>query len=201
MHYLIDIDNTLIETFYIDKNNEVHFYWSQEFKKDFGLSPVILKDLFTQSFCMAMQQTTNIQIYVQQFLKKYNLPYTPEQFLEYWLSRDARINPDFYCWIKTMQQKGHHFYIASNQPYIRMNYLINHFKDWKNTFEYIFTSSRLGVSKPNPAFFQMIQNTLHVPFSDICLIDDDIQNIKTATDLGMQTVLYQSLSDLPIITD
>ncbi|MBR4931954.1 MAG: HAD-IA family hydrolase [Alphaproteobacteria bacterium] len=81
-----------------------------------------------------------------------------------------------------------------------MNYLINHFKDWKNTFEYIFTSSRLGVSKPNPAFFQMIQNTLHIPFSDICLIDDDIQNIKTATDLGMQTVLYQSLSDLPIIT-
>lgn len=57
MHYLIDLDNTLVETFYTDTNGKVHFYWSQEFKKDFGLSPVILKDLFTKSFCRAMQQT------------------------------------------------------------------------------------------------------------------------------------------------
>ena len=38
MHYLIDLDNTLLDTYYVDENGKNRFYWAQDFEKDFNFS-------------------------------------------------------------------------------------------------------------------------------------------------------------------
>ena len=133
---------------------------------------------------------------IEAFLKENNLPLTTDQFLNYWLSRDANIRPDVYDWIKSKKQEGHHMHIASNQPHVRMDYLLERFPDWNKTFEHVFTSARLGVAKPEALFFQKIQKTLKVPFEEICLIDDDPTNIPTVKKLNMSAVLYTDFEDL-----
>ena len=64
-------------------------------------------------------------------------------------------------------------------------------------FENIFISANIGTSKPDPVFFIKIQQKLNVPFSEICLIDDEPKNIQSAKNLGMQTIWFNTSDDLP----
>ena len=63
-------------------------------------------------------------------------------------------------------------------------------------FEHIFTPFRLGFAKPESQFFISARDILQTNFADICLIDDDIINIKAAASLGMSTILYQGINSL-----
>ena len=45
-------------------------------------------------------------------------------------------------------------------------------------------------------FFIRVQEKLGVPFSDICLIDDEPKNIESAKKLGMQTIWFESFDSL-----
>ena len=197
MHYLIDLDNTLLTTFFFDKDNNVNFYWSQNFKSDFGQSPRILKDLFCEPFLTMLQTNEDLRPCINIFLQKHNLEITAEDFLEYWLSRDSQINPDVLDWIRTHHNSGNHFHIASNQPNIRTNYIWEHKPELHEFFENIFISNNIGTSKPDPVFFTTIQQKLNVPFSEICLIDDEQKNIQSAKNLGMQTIWFNTSDDLP----
>lgn len=196
MHYLIDLDNTLLDTFFFDDKGGVHFYWTKNFKKDFGLFPQVLQDLFRGDFLIALQQTTEIHPYINDFLKKYHLKITSDEFLDYWLSRDCNINIDTLKWIKMQKESGHIFHVASNQPHIRMNYLLKNYTETFCLFDEIFTSAKLGVAKPHPDFFNLIKKKLDVSFKEICLIDDDKKNIQTAQALGMETILFRDKNDL-----
>ena len=105
MHYLIDLDNTLLDTFFQDKDGKLQFYWTQNFEQNFGQSPEILNKLFTKEFSKQMQTKTDLSPEIEAFLKENNLPLTTDQFLNYWLSRDANIRPDVYDWIKSKKQE------------------------------------------------------------------------------------------------
>lgn len=196
MHLLIDLDNTLLNTFFYDKNNHLHFYWSQDFKKDFGVSPKILSDLFCGDFITSMSQAADLHPFINKFLNRHKLNISADDFLEYWLSRDANFNPDVLSWLILQKKSGHHLHIASNQPEVRMNYILTRFSDQMSAFEHIFTPFRLGFAKPESQFFISARDILQTNFADICLIDDDIINIKAAASLGMSTILYQNTASL-----
>lgn len=196
MHYLMDLDNTLLDSYRIDANGKLHFSWAQNFEQDFAKSPDILEDLFQGSFLIAMQRTKVLSRFIEPFLKKHNIEMTPKDFLEYWLSRDMRINQPVWEWIKKEKAKGHIFHIASNQSHIRMDYLLENQPEWHEVFDWVFTSARLGVAKPEPQFFVYAKNYLKVPFNQMCLIDDSPQNIEVAKSLGMNGILFRSPDDL-----
>lgn len=196
MHYLMDLDNTLLDTYHIDENGNLHFHWAETFEKDFGLPAHILQELFQGPFLIALQRTTRLERFIAPFLEKYQLNVSVDEFLEYWLARDMRVNNEIWQWIKEEKSKGHVFHIASNQPHIRMDYLLAHLPEWHQVFDFVFTSARLGVAKSDPAFFIYAKNYLKVPFSEMCLIDDSIENIDVAKSLGMNGVLFHSLDDL-----
>ena len=196
MHLLIDLDNTLLNTFFYDKNNQLHFYWSQNFKKDFGVSPKILSDLFCGDFITSMSQAADLRPFINKFLNRYKLNISADDFLEYWLSRDANFNPNVLSWLVLQKKSGHHLHVASNQPEVRMNYILANFSEQMSIFENIFTPFRLGFIKPEKQFFTSARDILKTTFSDLCLIDDDIINIKAAASLGMSTILYQDADSL-----
>lgn len=196
MHYLVDLDNTLLNTFFIDEDGTVNFYWSQNFKSDFGQSPRILKDLFCEPFLTMLRSNDDLRPHINRFLKEHNMPINAEEFLEYWLSRDSKVNPDVLDWIKSHHVPGNHFHVASNQPNVRMDYIWTHRTEMQELFENVFISANIGTSKPDPVFFKKIQENLGVPFDEICLIDDDQNNIESAKKLGMKTIWFQSIKDL-----
>ena len=152
--------------------------------------------MFQGPFLIALQRTKNLERFVAPFLEKYQIAISVGDFIEYWLSRDMRVNDEIWQWIKEEKQRGHTFHIASNQPHIRMDYLLEHLPEWHHVFDFVFTSARLGVSKSDPAFFIYAKNYLKIPFSEMCLIDDSIENIEVSKSLGMNGVLFRSLDDL-----
>lgn len=191
-HYLIDLDNTLLHTYYFDNSGKISFHWTKNFEKDFNKSISILDDFFAGLF----KPDINLNHYVTAFLKKHQINMEPESFLTYWLSRDNNQNQNLWSWICNQKQKGHHFSIASNQPEIRMSYLWQNRPEWHPVFDHVFTSDRLGVAKPDPAFFISAQKTLQTPFQEICLIDDNPDNCQTARQLNMKAILFQTIEDV-----
>ncbi len=190
MHYLIDLDNVLLDTFYQDENGQTHFYWSTDFEKDFGKHPSILRDLFQPDFLLEMHRTTQLNEYIKPWIEKHGLQISVDNFLTYWLERDSNLNQKMWQWILTEHGKGHHFHIASNQPIVRMDYIWRKFDEWPHVFEEVFTPFYLKTAKPDPNFFHRVQQKLGVGFDDICLIDDSIENIVSARSLGIKTILF-----------
>ncbi len=77
-----------------------------------------------------------------------------------------------------------------------MDYLWHKFSDWNALFSGVFISSDLNVSKPNSDFFRICQQQINIPFAEICLIDDSIENIQAVKSLGMQVILFKTADDL-----
>ncbi len=196
MHYLIDLDNTLLDAYFYDKSGKVCFYWTRDFEADFGAPVAVLDDLFRDEFLTTIQNTIELHDVIAPWIQRNKLNTTVTDFLAYWLSRDAILNSSVWDWIKTKKAAGHHFHIASNQPHVRMDYLWRHFSEWPVVFDEVFTSARIKLAKPDIAFFQYAQQKLNVPFHDMCLIDDSAPNIKSAQSLGMNAILFTGAQDL-----
>ena len=196
MHYLMDLDNTLLDTYHFDENGKVHYQWTKDFEKDFNLPVTVLNDLFQGAFLISLYRSRNLTRFIEPFLKKYKISMTSEEFLNYWLSKDMKIKEEVWQWILNKKEEGHSFHIASNQPYIRMDYLWAHLPQWRAVFENVFTSSNLGVAKPDEDFFVYAKNIVKTPFQNMCLIDDSIENIEAARSLGMQAILFQGVESL-----
>ncbi len=196
MHYLMDLDNTLLDSYLIDENGQIHFSWAKDFEKDFAKPPQILQELFQGPFLIALQRTKMVSRFIEPFLKKHQIEISASEFIEYWLSHDIQVKEPVWNWIKSQKQKGHSFHIASNQSHIRMDYILTHQPEWQDVFDWVFTSARLGVAKPQEEFFIYAKNHLKVPFNQICLIDDSSENINVAKSLGMNGILFRSVDDL-----
>lgn len=197
MHYLIDLDNTLLKTFFRDKNGKKHFYWAKNIQKDLNIDPDSLNLLFTSQFMNVLQTKENIEPYVDEYLKKITAPITSTEFIGYWLTNNSNLNSEVWEWIKKRKEEKHTFHIASDQPHIRMNFLWDKFKDWENIFSTVFTSANFNVIfKNNTKFFELVLNELKEPSENVCLIDDDIANITSAKKLGIKTILFNDATDL-----
>ncbi len=196
MHYLIDLDNTLLNAYFYDNVGKAHFFWTQHFERDFGVPVTLLDDLFQGEFMTAIQNTTELHEFINPWIQRHKLNMSVDDFLTYWLSRDAILNTDVWQWIKAQKAAGHQFHIASNQPHVRMDYLWHHFNEWPTVFDEIFTSARMGIAKPDTAFFHYARKKLNVPFNEMCLIDDSEPNVKSAKSLGMHAILFTSHKDL-----
>ncbi|KAL4899811.1 hypothetical protein BDW74DRAFT_171219 [Aspergillus multicolor] len=74
--------------------------------------------------------------------------------------------------------------------------LCNIFDDefW-STFDYIFTSSMLGVRKPSPRFYRHVLRALRTTPQSTFLIDDRQENVLSARSIGMRGTA--ELADLP----
>lgn len=197
MHVLIDLDNVLLDSFSKNKN-QTFFYWTQYLQRDLGIDPKTLPQLFTEDFCL--EKSGKAHDYISKYLVDNGYCISKDVFLNYWLEHDSNLNDAVWEWIwNNHKLKEHTFYIASNQSSIRMNYLLEKFPLWKEVFKNIFISCSLGVSKNNPLFFQKILLEIKAEPTDICLIDDDINNISVANRMNIKTILFSGVSSLPMI--
>lgn len=62
--------------------------------------------------------------------------------------------------------------------------------DWHAKFEVIIESSRVGVRKPDPRFYEMACDALGVLPSDCVYLDDLGINLKPAKAMGMTTIKF-----------
>ncbi len=64
------------------------------------------------------------------------------------------------------------------------------------TVDQIIISSEQGVAKPDEKIYGILREKLNCEFQKILFIDDFVENIQAANDLGIQTIHYQPEMDL-----
>ena len=64
------------------------------------------------------------------------------------------------------------------------------------TVDHVLISAEIGLAKPDPKIYRVLAETINTPFEEILFVDDFIENIKGAEDLGINTIHYQPGMDL-----
>lgn len=66
----------------------------------------------------------------------------------------------------------------------------------QRTVDQIIISSEQGVAKPDKEIYYILKEKMGCDFQEILFIDDFIENIQVANELGIQTIHYQPGMDL-----
>ena len=64
------------------------------------------------------------------------------------------------------------------------------------TVDHILISAELGVAKPDQRIYHILASTINCQFDNILFVDDFIENIEAANELGIQTIHYHPGMDL-----
>ena len=158
--------------------------WQSSFQQDLGISAVPFTAYMFQAprFAEVLTGQRDLLALLSDYVSTHDVPHSPEALLEYWLSKDA--NPDLQVigWLQAVKTPG---VITTNNETHRADY-IWHRMGFSAHLQHIFASGRMGVKKPDPAYFQQIETwSGHAP-ADILLIDDAERNIAAAAGRGWQ---------------
>ncbi|SVA18890.1 uncharacterized protein METZ01_LOCUS71744 [marine metagenome] len=89
----------------------------------------------------------------------------------------------------------HSLVVASNTDSIHFSYSMNNFSTLK-VFDRFFLSYEMDLLKPDPAYFHHVLNGLRTSPSSCIFIDDRCDNIRSARNLGMRGLIFQSVEKL-----
>lgn len=92
-------------------------------------------------------------------------------------------------------------YIQSLKPRLQIVALTNNWSFGRrlidrrgitHLFDLIITSAEAGVRKPDPRFYEIMLERLGVTAAAVVFVDDNVENIAAALELGMRTVHFRS---------
>jgi len=85
--------------------------------------------------------------------------------------------------------------------------LSNDLSEWATKLRDIFKLERylrgfvisgdIGIRKPDPAIFEHLIRRLDVTAGDAVFVDDNPKNLDSATELGLQTILFNASGENP----
>ncbi len=95
----------------------------------------------------------------------------------------------------TQLAESHTLVLASNTDGIHFPYSKEHFGVLKS-FDRYFLSHEMGLLKPNPAYFHHVLYELWASPASCIFIDDRVSNVRSAQNLGIKGLIFESLSQL-----
>jgi putative hydrolase of the HAD superfamily len=120
---------------------------------------------------------------------------TPEQIQKDWLSL-AKINNDVVSVIEFLQ-KNYRIVLFSNAVPKFLRKILKE-NNLERLFDSVVISSEIGVAKPDLAFFRKALKIIKASPEEVFFIDDNLENIQAAGQLGIQSVVYKDLDTLNI---
>lgn len=200
-----DVDGVLIDGFHF--RPELRTCWHKNLKEDFGIDPDEFSNTFFRTPFSSHVLLGKIDLLeaLGQNLPTLGYRGDPADFLRYWLEKDAKLNPDVINCVKVLKKSGKaRLFIATNQAHDRAKYLMETL-GLKDDFEDIFYSARMGVMKPDRAYFEYILEHLglHDAPSPI-LFDDTPAVIESANAAGWEAYEFldaDSLRQSPFVKE
>ena len=182
---IFDVDGVIFKTH--DENG--NYLWSRTNKKDLGLTSehflVIFSEKWGDIIRGKIDLNEHLQTVFQEELFK-DLTITPQQYTQYWLSKDLHINQDILNLVQSLKTAC---YLGTNQESLRTSHILNTVGP---CFKGCFASYEIGFIKPEQEFFQHIQKTLSLTPHELLLIDDTKNNIEGAQKCGWHVYHYQN---------
>lgn len=156
-------------------NNSVHYPFCAHFTQEEGLVREVLSRL-------GLGGIGNLQ---EEFLETYR------EGLKQVIESDLRTD-DVRRVLRYLQKKGKHLGVFSNDRQAGLEMELR-FMRIDDLFEYICTSEKIGIEKPDSRVFSYIKQAFSpIPENRIVYVGDDpVRDIDPAKKAGFKTVLYQ----------
>lgn len=180
---IFDVDGVLMNS--VDESGR--FLWSKTAKQDLGLETTHFKQIFSDEWTKATRGQIDTKDHLDRVFKELNIDITSNTFIDYWLSRDNHVDQDVLKFVDSLMHHNISLYIGTNQDKYRTTHIR---KVFPIHFKGIFSSSDIGFIKPEPGFYNHIEEALGLRPSDILLIDDTFENIEGAQSQGWKTHHY-----------
>ena len=173
------------------------FLWQSTFEADLGVSAEEFTQYFFGSgrFDTVLTGKRDLLELLADYTSDCAVPHSPRKVLDYWLSKDARPDPQVLDWLKRCSRPG---VIATNNEAHRADFIWNTM-GFRDHLQKIFASGNLGVKKPGERFFAAIEDWSNLPPADHLLIDDSEKNIVAARARGWRAFHFtdESRGELP----
>lgn len=190
-----DIDGVLVHGYH--HNPERTRRWDATLLDDLGVEPT----RFTQEFIfdIFVKKVVNGQMSVIEALERHlpALGYkgSPMVFLDYWLNKDSVLNSELLEAIKRLKARSDiRLYIATNQEHVRASWLWSRC-GLSDIFDDMFHSARVGMRKPEPAYFDFIHRRIGPQQQPPLFFDDTPKVVDGARTQGWEAVLFDTNAD------
>jgi putative hydrolase of the HAD superfamily len=174
--------------------------WYATLKEDWGLShdDELAPEFFQQPvFMEVLRGRLDLYVALHEYLEGKGLAGRLEEFVAYWLEKDALIDRDLLADADAWRQRtGGRVFAATNNEHHRIAYLRDRMGLGAH-FDEIIYSAALGVCKPERVFFTNAQARIGVTAAQaILLVDDRAANIDGARMAGWRGMLYRGRDSL-----
>ncbi len=117
----------------------------------------------------------------------------PDELLDFWFRKADLPDPEIARLIQKLSDKGIRQVIATNNEFRRADYIEDDM-GFGERVEKISASGRLGLRKPDPAFFTAITDNLRISPDSMLLIDDCEKNVAQASASGWTALHFTQAS-------
>ena len=119
---------------------------------------------------------------------------TAEQVVNAWNAMLLQMPAQRFAFLEALK-KEFPLFLLSNINTLHLEYFYRHVRDqhqvrnWNTDyFQQTFYSNHLGLRKPDPAIYQHVLASIDFAPEQVLFIDDNIHNINSAAELGIQTI-------------
>ncbi|SLN66667.1 HAD-IA family hydrolase [Roseisalinus antarcticus] len=169
------------------------FRWSEEFEADFGAPLATFVDQVFGDIQPLLTGQEKIETRIAAWIAQSGVDATPEQVVEYWLSRDFHPDRRLIELSADAAKRGIRQAILTNADLRRGAWIESRLPDMPH-MERLFVSSSIGHAKPDPRAYAAAVEGLGLEPNKILFVDDVTANVNAAAKLGFRTFRYSRLS-------
>ena len=118
----------------------------------------------------------NLDEVLPPYLKDWNWKGSVDQFIATWLERDHVVDIRLINAIQQLRKNGFLCCLATSQERNRAEYMKAKMC-FQEAFDHLFFSCEAGCQKPDHAYYQYVEKTLHLEKESILFLDDSVKNV------------------------
>lgn len=168
-------------------------YFSEHLAEDYHIPLDDIMPFFKTAMrgCLTSEKDLKEELQ-KEWLKKWKWKGTVDDLLHYWFTKESKVNQKL---LDKLDEINAPKYLATDNEKYKCDYIWNELK-FKDHFTHLFASSNIFIRKSNPEFFRTVAEILAVPTSDIIFFDDDMANVTSAKEAGVECYFFTSNEDL-----
>ncbi len=127
--------------------------FSQYLMEEYNVPADSILSFFQNEFQSSIVNQADLKIIVAPYLKKWNWPKSVDELLDYWFKKEHYVDQRIVDLVAFLKTKDIQCIATSNQEKYRSSYIKNEM-GFNNFLDAVYTSSDLGVKKPQMEFWQ-----------------------------------------------
>lgn len=184
---LFDVDGVILfplNTFFSDRLAE---------KLGIPLSKIV--PFFEKEYQQCLVGQLDLKEALVPYVREWQWTGSIDELLSFWFEAEAEVDANLIASIDNLRAKGLTCFVATNQEKYRAEYMFKQI-GFNGSFDKLYAAGKLGVAKPDHAFFQHITDDLpDIPKDEILFWDDKQHNVEAARQFGILAEHYTSRED------